>query len=96
MGNVTCEEYVVNKVMALEKENENLKENLQALSEDCRVLSNKLMKIKSILNSNVSFKVRDDNDRVVNFDGFYDWNVKENVDFLVDFLDLGETEEEDG
>ena len=54
------------------------------------------MKIKSILKSNVSFKDRGDDDRVVNFDGFYEWNDKESVEFLVDFLDLGETEEEDG
>lgn len=96
MGVVTCEEYVVNKLMACERENENLKENLHALSEDYHVLSVQMNKAKSILKSNVSFKVRDDNDRVVNFDGFYDWNDKESVEFLVDFLDLGETEEEDG
>ena len=93
MGNVTCEEYVVNKLMALEKENENLKENLHALSEDYHVLSVQMNKAKAILNSNVKFKVRDDNDRVVNFDGFYEWDDKDSVEFLVDFLELEEGED---
>ncbi len=97
MGNVTtCEEYVINKLTALERENENLKANLHALSEDYHVLSVQMMKTKNYLKGQTKVRTLDSGSKSLSFDSFYDWDQKEELEFFMDFLELNETEEEDG
>ena len=104
MGTITCEEYVVNRILALEKENDVLKENIQELCRDNERLADankELMDdfedLKAFLRRHTKLKSLESGSQYVSIGDLNDWSEREDMLYLVNVLELvDEEEEEDG
>ena len=99
---MTCEEYVVSKLTALEEENENLTNNLDALKAAYDRLENKLADIRRIIESRASVRqLAEGGTLYISIDSIWkrSWDDKEFDDyhkFLGYFNIPSEVEEEKG
>lgn len=102
---LTCEEYVINRVMALEEEKDDLTNNLEALKLAYDRLENKLADIRRIIEKRASVKkLQDGGTYYISFESIWNrsWDEKDYDDyhrFLGYFnipSEVEEKEEEDG
>ena len=105
----TCENYVVNKLRALEKENDILKRNIEELEKQltkkqieltaCEVRNNEF---QEVIKRHVKLRHLDSGSRYISSQDLNEWSDKERDDmiFVINFLGLVdedvETEEENG
>ncbi len=80
---MTCEEYVVSKLTALEEEKENLTNNLEALKLAYDRLENKLADIRRIIESRASIRQLDAGTLYISFDSIWNrsWDEKDFDDY---------------
>lgn len=101
---VTCEEYVINRVMALEEEKDDLTNNLEALKLAYDRLENKLADIRRIIEPRASVKQLESGSLYISFESIWNrsWDEKDYDDYhrFLEYFDipseLEEKEEEDG
>lgn len=102
--NETCESYVVNKLMAVEKENDNLKENIKVLVADVSRITDefeaykeKTKEFENVIRRHVTLKHLDSGSRYVSTHDLNEWcsDEKDDLKFLVDYLGLVDTDLEE-
>lgn len=99
MGNITCEEYVINRLKKLDEENMNLKDNLKSLEDDYNIVSIQFMKLKDVISKYFELRSLESGSRYIATKDLNEWSGdSRDIDYLVEVLGLVDEckEEKDG